>query len=236
MKSISEIKEKIKRRATAFTTGGFRPLNTLEESWIGRVFAYKENEQIPLDIEGKEMIPLAQFYLPNLPYIPKQLEGIKLLTVFVSAQFGEPLEPMGNHWVIREYTSLDEVLYKDLINKKSFLKAFALKSEFLEEDYPLWDGGGLSHSEEEAILTLERNGIIENYYKEVKHSYLTKIGGYPSYCQSGIGVDDEYGEGFEYLFQISSDSKANLNVVDNGSLMFARNPKTKQWSLYYDFY
>ena len=40
---------------------------------------------------------------------------------------------------------------------------------------------------------------------------------------------------FEFMFQISSDSKACFNVIDNGSLMFSRNPENGEWSLYYDF-
>ena len=41
---------------------------------------------------------------------------------------------------------------------------------------------------------------------------------------------------FEFMFQVSSDSKAYFNVIDSGSLMFSRNPENGEWSLYYDFY
>ncbi len=64
------------------------------------------------------------------------------------------------------------------------------------------------------------------------HTYEHKIGGYPSFCQSGV----DPGEGFEFVFQISSDSKINLNVVDSGSLMFWKHNETGEWALYYDFY
>jgi len=30
------------------------------------------------------MLPLVQFYLPALPYVPQILDGVKLLTVFIS--------------------------------------------------------------------------------------------------------------------------------------------------------
>ena len=44
-----------------------------------------------------------------------------------------------------------------------------------------------------------------------------------------------FGEGFQFVFQISSDEKADFNVIDGGSLMFAKNPQSGAWSLYYDF-
>ena len=44
------------------------------------------------------------------------------------------------------------------------------------------------------------------------------------------------GEGFEFVFQVSSDSKINLNVIDCGSFQFYRNPKTNAWKIYCDFY
>lgn len=137
MKTIAELKQEIVRSATAFDVGGFRPLDTLEESWIARVTAYKENELIPLDDKGREMIPLLQLYLPNLPYVPKGLEGIQLLTVFMSYEYPEQLEPMGAKWLIREYHSLDEVLQKNLSNKDSIIKAFPLKPRLVTTDYPI---------------------------------------------------------------------------------------------------
>ncbi|MDM1361942.1 DUF1963 domain-containing protein [Myroides marinus] len=237
MKTLEELKQEIGRRVTAFEVGGFRPLDTIEESWIARVTAYKEEQQIPLDDKGREMIPLLQLYLPNLPFVPKALEGIELLTVFMSYEFPEQLEPMGNKWIIREYTSLEEVVQKDLTNKDSILKAFPLKPRLEEVDFPIWDGGGLTLEQEDRICEMEDEGVMDSYYDEFDtHCYDTKLGGYPSYCQSGIGVDKEYGEGYEFVFQISTNEKVNLNVVDNGSFMFARNAITGDWSIYYDFY
>ncbi len=37
-------------------------------------------------------------------------------------------------------------------------------------------------------------------------------------------------------YELSSDAKINLNVVDSGSLMFWKNVVTGEWALYYDFY
>ncbi|NIF04386.1 DUF1963 domain-containing protein [Chryseobacterium sp. Tr-659] len=236
---IQEIKNHVERPATEFLTGGFRPQNTLEESWIGRVFAYAESEEIPLDKEGKQMMPLIQLYLPNQPFVPEQIKDKKLITVFISHDFPDALEKMGDHWIIREYENLEEIVIKDLKSSTSYLKPFPLSSKLFTKDAPIWDGGGLEDLEgemEDKILELEEEGIINSYYDIMEHCYSTKLGGYPSYCQPGIGIKDGFGKGFEYVFQVSSDNKAQLNVVDSGSFMFAKNSETKEWSLYYDFY
>ena len=222
----------IRRKATQFTTGGFRPTNTSEESWIGRVFIYKAEEELPLDSDGRPMIPLAQFYLPALPFVPESLQGFEYITVFLSTQFPDPFDSMGNRWVIRTYTATDEIIEKEFPIDTVYIKAFPLQPSLVEQDCPLWDGGGLTTEQEDAFLALEEEGIIEGYYEETTHSYLHKIGGWPSFCQSGV----DFEEGYSFVFQLSTDAKANLNVVDNGSFLFAFNPSVQQWQLYYDFY
>ena len=234
--TVEDLKNKIAKPVTKFSTGGFRPENTIEESWIGKVFAYKEDEEIPLDKKGNQMFPLAQFYLPNLPYAHPSIKNTKLITVFVSAELPECFEDMGDHWVIREYANLENIQIKNLENPNSFINAFPLQAALDKNDFPLWDGGGLSIEDETEVLKLEEEGVIEDYFDIAEHNYDHKIGGYPSFCQSGIGDADGFGEGFQFVFQISSDEKANFNVIDNGSLMFAKNNETNKWSVYYDFY
>lgn len=236
---IQEIKDKIEIPATEFITGGFRPENTIEESWIGRVTAYAEHEEIPLDQNGDQMMPLLQLYLPNQPFVPEPIRDIKLLTVFITYDFPEPLEKMGANWIIREYKNVNDFVIKDLNNPESYLNPFPLRSQLVPKDAPLWDGGGLEDLPgdiQRQIINLEKEGVIGSYFDIIEHCYSTKLGGYPSFCQPGIGIKGGFGKGFEYVFQISSDGKAGLNVVDSGSLMFAKNSKTGEWSLYYDFY
>ena len=236
----TDLLRRISRPATTFTTGGFRPLHTLTEPWIGRVFAYAPNEGLPLDEDGLPMLPLAQFYLPDLPFVPDELAGTALLTAFVSRQLPKPREPMGARWLIREYASLDDVEHRDVLHPEPRFKAFPLRPRLVPGDCPLWDGGGLDRASEDEILDLERSRVIDSYYDIAEHTYDHKLGGYPSFCQSGILEDGEYvegfGEGFEFVFQISSDEKAGIHIVDSGSLMFAKNEERGAWSMYYDFY
>ncbi|WP_236233586.1 DUF1963 domain-containing protein [Pseudomonas tohonis] len=229
---IQAIRHLLARPATRFSAGGFRPTQADEESWLGRVFLFRPDEGIPLDAAGDTMLPLAQFHLPSLPVNHPLLADVRVLALFISAEFGQPLEPMGAHWLIREYGHHETLQRKELSAPASFIKPFPLKAERLDEDYPLWDGGGVPADLEERILELERQGTIDSYYDIVSHCHDHKIGGYPSFCQSGI----DPGEGFEFVFQISSDAKINLNVVDSGSLMFWKHRSSGEWALYYDFY
>lgn len=138
----------------------------------------------------------------------------------------------GGNWIIREYENLEDIKIKDLSNPKSFIKQFPLKAT-KKQDCPIWDGGGLSSEMEDEINELENRGRIESYYDIADfHQYEHKIGGFPSFRQSGI----DFGDGFEFVFQITSDQKINLNVIDSGSLMFAKNDQTQKWKIYYDFY
>lgn len=229
---IQEIRRRLAVPAIKFIAGGFRPTLKDEESWLGNVFLFRPDEAIPRNAAGEELHPYAQFFLPNLPFASLALKGVRVLTVFVSYPFPEPFEPMGNNWVIREYTFDDVLVRKELPVANTFLKPFALKAELVEEDFPLWDGGGVPRDLEIEILKLERSGHIESYYDVITHTYEHKIGGYPSFCQPGIDPGDD----FEFVFQISSDSKINLNVVDSGSLMFWKNRINGTWAIYYDFY
>ncbi len=113
--TIPELKAAIARPAVPFATGGFRPTNAIEESWIGRVTAFGPDETIPDDVNGKPMVPLAQLYLADLPYLPPALEGITLLTFFLSVNYNDLLQTPsetaafphdGSYYVVREYDSV----------------------------------------------------------------------------------------------------------------------------------
>jgi hypothetical protein len=230
--NIAEIKKRLAKPATRFSAGGFRPSHSETESWLGRVFLFRADEGIPLNTAGEKLLPLAQFYISSLPFAPSCLSCVRVLTVFISEPMPEPFEEMGNNWVVREYSHDEVLVHKELHAEKPYLKPFPLKAELVDEDYPLWDGGGLPSELAQEILRLEKQGEIEDYYDLISHVYEHKIGGYPSFCQSGV----DPGDGFEFAFQVSSDSKIQLNVVDSGSLMFWKHKDTGQWALYYDFY
>lgn len=249
---ITDLKEQLAKPITAFQTGGFRPTGEATESWLGRVFVCKPTQAKPvLDKAGKPLYALAQFYLPALPFVPEKLNHVTWLTVFLGEELPDrpsrlPLNELNDDgetknraegWLIREYTVADELVTFEF-PQQGIPKPFPLKPFFKDQDFPLWDGGGVPYEIEKEICTLDNFGDEDNpdklnYYEDIvgdNHSYLHKFGGYPSFCQSGVSF-----EGFDFMFQISSDDKANFNVVDSGSLLFFRNDEG-EWLLYYDFY
>jgi len=116
-------------------------------------------------------------------------------------------------------------------------KAYPLEAKYHAEDYAIWDGGGLDEDLEIEICDLEEEFDDEvSYYQDIgnDHTYLHKFGGYPSYCQPGLGL--EAIKGYHFVFQISSDEVARYNIVDSGSLMFFYNENEDKWVIYYDFY
>ncbi|ROL80769.1 hypothetical protein BLX41_08690, partial [Pseudomonas protegens] len=182
---IQDIQRSLARPALKLVAGGFRPTQAMDESWLGRVFLFREDEELPRNRAGETLLPFAQLYLPALPFHSPLLEGVRVLSVFVANPFPEPLEPMGERWMIREYRDDEVLVHKELAAPGAFLKPMPIKAEALAEDFPLWDGGGIPDEVEQAILELERSGRIECYYDLISHCYEHKLGGYPSYCQSG---------------------------------------------------
>ena len=195
MKRIEEIKKQLVKRATGFITGGFRPTNSNTENWIGQVYLYRENEDIPIDDNGKAMLPLLQICL--------------------------------------EYKEEDVLVVKDIyMQSSSRIKPYPLKSQLITEDYPVWDSGDIPMDIEDELVEMEDSGEITDYYDYTDCFAGHKIGGYPNYIQSGI----DFGDGYEFMIQIASDEKANLNIIDSGNFYLAKNSQTGDWRLYCDFY
>lgn len=223
----------IKRPCTTFELGGFRPTHALEESWLGSVTRYLPDEEIPIDQQGKPMVPLGQFYLPGLPYVPSLLSDVALLTVFSSTDFEGEAELMDGCWEVREYTDPSKLVVKQLPPPPNALKAFPLQAKLKEADYPVWDGGGLTDEQEDAFIALENEGIIEDFFDVAEHQGTHKVGGYPTFCQPGPEGEMEP---YQFMFQIASDPKLQFNVVDGGVLSFWKHPTDGTWKLYYDFF
>jgi len=228
---LTALLKEIGRPCTTLEAGGFRPTYALEESWLGKVSLYAEEEGIPIDKHGKPMAPLGQFYLPAFPFVPPQLVGVTLLTAFISLEFTGDAEEMERCWEIREYADPYKLVSKDFPPDPNHLKPFPLRPNLVPADYPIWDGGGLTPEEEDAFLELEEEGEIEGYSEVAENKEVHKFGGYPSFCQSGVDLYPH-----EFVFQVATDNKILLNVVDGGILTFWKNPNDGTWKLYYDFY
>lgn len=111
------------------------------------------------------------------------------------------------------------------------IKPFPLVPTFVNNDFPMWDDVDWDLCE--FICKMEKNNGISYYDNiyEVNHS-KHKIGGHPSSIQGGVAFDD----GYEYVMQITSDNKANFNIIDSGNFYFGYNPSLNSWSIKCDFY
>lgn len=226
--SIKHIQSQLAKQATIFQTGGCRPTHELLESWIGYVGWSLPEEGRPSDFQ-----PLATLFLKDLPYVPLALQSFQLVTLFVHENIFDHLmeDDLSTYFEIRAYTTLENLVQRDW--QHDHIRAFPLQAEHIHNDYPVWDGGGIPAQIEEDILRLEHEEDL-NYFDDILEDLYPqhKIGGYPTFCQSGY----DFGEDTPFVFQIASDAKAQLNIVDNGNFYFFYNPTAQTWRVYCDFY
>ena len=81
---LESIKNTLAKPAVIFETGGKRPTKELMESWIGRIGWKSSDEDIPEDNNGEPMVPVMTLFVKDLPYVPKAIKHIELITVFIS--------------------------------------------------------------------------------------------------------------------------------------------------------
>jgi hypothetical protein len=227
--NISQIKDALFKQATIFQTGGIRPTEELGESWIGKVLWGKEGETIPANFE-----PICTIFLNKLPYVPKELISYQLLTIYMDFDVFKNLnvDNVVSFFKINCYSNFDELQKRNEQSTK--IKPFPLTPLFIDNDTPSWeDSDSFDPEIEDAILRLESECGMEYYEDIVEKIYPThKVGGYPSFTQSGVS----FGEDYPFVFQISSDLKAQFNIVDSGSFYFFYNPEKQDWIVYCDFY
>lgn len=227
--TVEEIREKIKKKATIFHTGGFEPTNELGESWIGKVSYKKEGESLPLDKNGKEMGPLAMFFVDDLNVCPHIFKDKYMCAVFISYDLLEHSDDSKGYYCIRLYTKDDKLVPCNWTFFEDGL-SFPLRKELVDNDYPR---NSYETSEEiyDEINRLEEEEGKDYYDDILEENYaIHKIGGYPSYIQDGGDCDTND----TFVFQITSDEKAELNIVDSGNLYFFY--EDNDWDLYWDFF
>jgi len=227
--TIEEIKKVLKRKAVIFQTGGFKPANEIGESWIGCVKWKQKDDEIPKDKDGEDMFPLASIFTGGLEYVPEGIKGIELCNIFISKNIFDHLLDMEGYYHVTMINSTEGL--ESCLWENPNVKSFPLKPELIEDDYPQWDGG-MDPSIEDAVIELENNGEID-YYEDIhtEDYSMHKVGGYPAYIQPG-----DWNKEFEFIMQISSDEKADLNIVDNGSFYFFYNKQLDKWELQCDFF
>jgi len=230
--TIDDIKKQLKRQATIYKTEEIELTYTIGESCIGKVGWQKSNETQPIDSKGNLMTPLATLFLDSSNFIPEQISKYKLITIYMSEDVWDNVmeRDLKNFFEIRTYDNLENLVKCDYISDK--IKPFPLTVTEIDNDYPLWDEGGIPAHLFETIIEMENNDNI-SYFNDIFESNARthKFGGYPSFCQSGYW----FRNGYNYVMQISSDEKAKFNIVDNGNFYFYYNQEKNDWKIYCDF-
>jgi Domain of unknown function (DUF1963) len=168
---------------------------------------------------GEPMHGVLQLLTRDLPYRPRALDGVELLTLFVAEDL--PVDtPNGTGWCLRTYASLDGLQpvprptwERDPRLPKGFdpaLKPFPLAFDEVE-DWPGHDNVPFDLIER----WREHTGEDEDRYRA--HDGL-KVGGWPLCIQSEV----EWFEGgdavsdVEFVLQVDSDVKVGFVVTDSG--------------------
>lgn len=227
--NVSEVKAVLNKQAITFQTGGLRSTEEIGESWIGKVIWGMKGQEEHLNFE-----PLLTLFLNDLPFVPLELAKFKLVTIHMDYNVFDNLteENLASYFKITCYTDLNGIERLNETSKK--IKPFPLKPILIQDDTPSREILDESNPEIfKGILKLEEEEDIEYYGDIAKEVYdIHKLGGYPSFTQSGV----YYGDDYPFVFQLYSDAKAQFNVVDGGGFYFFYNSKKQDWIVHCDFF
>lgn len=217
--------EKILKKASIAQISGFRPPEDPLTSWFGGRGVMLSSESIP-QYSGNPMFPLLQVNLTELPYLPPKLTNTKILVVWFNQKEIPFDKKNGDGWLIREYSSFDNLKVVENVEKPTNLKSFPIKWNLLEKERPGWDeAGGLI----DMSAINENEEASDKFFDEYQNHPFTKIGGYPTEIQHGIGGDSTF------VFQIGSEEKPNWMWADNGIGYFLKT-QSGEWEFQCQFY
>lgn len=224
---IEAVRAALRRKAVLLETAE-EPTSDPLESWLGGVRWRGGDESPPRDATGREMIPLASIFLEGLPWLPPALSGLKHLAFFMAADIRDHLgeDDMGPWFAIRAYASLEGLVPCDW--RAAPLTPRPLRPRLVEDDYP----DRVPEDMEARVNALEEAGF--DYDETVCEATYEqhKLGGCPTFCQSG----QDFGDGYAFVMQIVSDDRVGLNIVDGGHFYFYYHPQKKDWKVCCDFY
>lgn len=218
------------RRASRASVGGFRPSDDPLASWFGKVNMALPGENWPMSA-GRPMMPLCQFNLTEMPFLPETLSDVAFLTLFIDQDELPSRKPNGDGWLLRTYSTLDGLVVFEPPPDRGYLKPFPIRWELINEDYPSWDDAAMLDLPPEAS---------EDYHDLFETLQGTKIGGWPFTVQSEIfwAPWNQHPANPEYVFQVDSESKAGWLWGDSGFGYFGRGTGDSKdvWALEWQCY
>ncbi len=190
-------------------------------SRFGGHFVGLPSEKWPEDSE-QPYLPLLQICTQELPFKPKALQDIALLTVFVFHEEVCPTadERNGDGWILRTYKSLKGLVPLPCPNESFPLKTCRVDWKLSPNEAPCWEDLGNLDAAEFQSLPIE---YTDKFHARYDNTNGTKVGGWPALVQSGLEAD------VDFIFQIGSEPKANWRWGDNGIAYFSRK-KNGRWS------
>jgi hypothetical protein len=192
-------------------------------SWFGAGVG-RLNEGLPL-YNAKPMFPLLQIRTSELSHVPKGLQGVELMVLFINSDEYPFDKPHGDGWLIREYSNLDGLEALPLLDVPTVPVPCPITWTAVSNDAPGWEDAW-----ELLDLTVINNDsqLSAKFFKDFTNHAGTKIGGYPTEIQHGVGLKD-------YVFQVGSEPRSRWMWADNGTAYFFKNP-LGIWSWSCQFY
>lgn len=219
----------LRRRACAGQVGGFRPPDDPLTSWLGAVRAAAPGEPWPRQ-DGEPMHALLQLAVGELPVVPDALAGAALLALFIGPRRLPIDAPNGEHWCLRTYASLGDLVPLDEPERPTDpklpkgttpgLRPFPVRWAETE-DWPSRDDVPRD------LLDVWDESIDFDEAHTARHGL--KVGGWPATVQSELwwnGADD-----VEFVLQVDSDPKTGFGVGFAGLVYIGRRRGSGDWVL-----
>jgi hypothetical protein len=232
MLNQAEIKQQFTRTASRMLVGGEPPEEQVLHSWFGRVeYALPDEDWPRSQYDDIPMQPLCQLVCADLSYRPSVLDGVELVTIFISIDdlLPMPMSYSGDNWIIRGYSSLDELIAieppEDL---ELTIKPQPIRWRGVEEDYPSW----------EDFLTLipdASEDTQDQYLATFENHYFSKVGGWPSLIERESFRPLPMGQ-VEFVIQIDTEASAGWEWGDGGTGHFGIDWDKNEWILDWQSY
>jgi hypothetical protein len=167
--------------------------------------------------EDQPMAGVAQLNLTESPYVPSQLEGIALISLWLavsSDQLYFPDErPNGDGWQLRAYSSLDELVPTEG-RVLDWVRPRQLEWESID-DYPDWDDLSTFLDDQQRS---ERSNLPQIGDALGWAASGTKLGGWPRLIQGDVlwAPGNQHPASPEYCLQVDNEEKVNLGLWDRG--------------------
>jgi hypothetical protein len=228
VRAIFEVLDEHLRKASVAKIGGFRPPEDPVSSWFGGRGVGLPGERLPR-YGDREMFPLLQVRVDELPYVPEGLAGVRLFVVFQDREEIAFDKPHGEGWLIREYGSLEGLAPLPEPAEEAIVRPFPMRWELVEDEAPDWeDAQELVDINPLVEDSAAFDQLLEQFHDRYGNHPGTKVGGYPSTIQHGAGT-----EGF--VFQIGSEEKPRWVWVDDGVAHYHKSTEG-EWRFSCQFY